>query len=65
MKVKIFGAGSIGNHLANAARVLGWSVDLCDVDGALEIRFILAVMEAGMTALAYTLIKMRRLADST
>jgi len=34
MKVKILGAGSIGNHLANAARVLGWSVDLCDVDGA-------------------------------
>lgn len=31
-KVKVFGAGSIGNHLSNAARTLGWSVDLCDVD---------------------------------
>ena len=34
MRVKIFGAGSIGNHLANASRVLGWSVDICDVDEA-------------------------------
>jgi predicted dehydrogenase len=34
LKVKIFGAGSIGNHLSNAARALGWSVDLCDVDKA-------------------------------
>ncbi len=33
-KVKIFGAGSIGNHLSNAARALGWAVDLCDVDEA-------------------------------
>jgi predicted dehydrogenase len=33
-KVKILGAGSIGNHLANASRSLGWSVDLCDVDPA-------------------------------
>ena len=32
--VKIFGAGSIGNHLANASRRLGWSVSLCDIDGA-------------------------------
>lgn len=32
-KVKIFGAGSIGNHLANASRLLGWAVDICDVDG--------------------------------
>lgn len=32
-RVKIFGAGSIGNHLANASRRLGWSVDICDVDG--------------------------------
>lgn len=32
MKVKILGAGSIGNHLANASRRLGWAVDLCDVD---------------------------------
>lgn len=32
MKVKVHGAGSIGNHLSNSARTLGWSVDLCDVD---------------------------------
>ena len=32
MRVKILGAGSIGNHLANASRVLGWHVDICDVD---------------------------------
>ncbi|MCG8508388.1 MAG: Gfo/Idh/MocA family oxidoreductase [Rhodospirillales bacterium] len=32
--VKIFGAGSIGNHLAHAARAKGWSVTLCDVDPA-------------------------------
>ncbi len=30
--VKIFGAGSIGNHLAHASRLLGWEVHLCDVD---------------------------------
>jgi predicted dehydrogenase len=34
MRVKIHGAGSIGNHLAHAARSLGWAVDLCDVDPA-------------------------------
>ena len=34
MRVKIYGAGSIGNHLSHAARVLGYSVDLCDVDAA-------------------------------
>lgn len=34
MKVKIFGAGSIGNHLSHASRSLGWSVDLCDLDPA-------------------------------
>lgn len=34
MKVKVFGAGSIGNHLSNAARRLGWSVDIVDVDPA-------------------------------
>ncbi|MDJ0847522.1 MAG: Gfo/Idh/MocA family oxidoreductase [Myxococcota bacterium] len=33
-KVKIFGAGSIGNHLANASRRLGWDVVLCDLDPA-------------------------------
>lgn len=31
-KVKIFGAGSIGNHLANASRRMGWAVDICDID---------------------------------
>ncbi len=30
--VKIIGAGSIGNHLANAARSKGWDVTLCDID---------------------------------
>jgi predicted dehydrogenase len=34
MKVKIIGAGSIGNHLSHAARCLGWSVDLIDCDPA-------------------------------
>jgi predicted dehydrogenase len=33
-RVKIHGAGSIGNHLANASRVMGWSVDICDTDPA-------------------------------
>lgn len=37
MKVKVFGAGSVGNHLTHAARSLGWDVVACDVDkGALE-----------------------------
>ena len=31
-KVKILGAGSIGNHLANASRHLGWDVHLYDKD---------------------------------
>jgi predicted dehydrogenase len=30
-KVKIYGAGSIGNHLANASRRLGWEVTVCDI----------------------------------
>lgn len=30
-RIKIFGAGSIGNHLANAARTLGWDVVVCDI----------------------------------
>ena len=30
--VKIHGAGSIGNHLANASRRMGWGVTLCDLD---------------------------------
>jgi predicted dehydrogenase len=33
-RVKIYGAGSIGNHLSNASRAMGWAVDLCDVDAA-------------------------------
>ncbi len=36
-RVKIIGAGSIGNHLSNACRNIGWKVDLCDSDSdALE-----------------------------
>jgi predicted dehydrogenase len=33
-KVKIHGAGSIGNHLAHASRTLGWEVHVADVDRA-------------------------------
>ncbi len=33
-KVKIFGAGSIGNHLAQACRSKGWQVTICDLDPA-------------------------------
>ncbi len=37
MKVKIYGAGSIGNHLANASRKLNWEVDIYDIcDEALD-----------------------------
>ena len=32
MRVKIIGAGSIGNHLSQAARSKGWNVVLCDKD---------------------------------
>jgi predicted dehydrogenase len=32
LRAKIYGAGSIGNHLAHASRRLGWSVTVCDVD---------------------------------
>jgi predicted dehydrogenase len=32
MRIKMLGAGSIGNHLSHAARRLGWSVDLIDID---------------------------------
>ena len=32
MNVKIFGAGSIGNHLAHASRKIGWDVSICDLD---------------------------------
>lgn len=36
-KVKVYGAGSIGNHLTNACRSLGWSVTMVDTDSkALE-----------------------------
>jgi predicted dehydrogenase len=30
--VKIYGAGSIGNHLAHACRTKGWNVLMCDID---------------------------------
>lgn len=33
-KVKIVGAGSIGNHLAHACRDKSWDVTICDVDQA-------------------------------
>ena len=32
--IRIIGAGSIGNHLANAARSRGWQVTLTDIDAA-------------------------------
>ena len=32
MNVLIFGAGSIGNHLANASRNLDWNVTIFDID---------------------------------
>lgn len=32
MKIKIFGAGSIGNHLAQASRRAGWDVSVVDRD---------------------------------
>lgn len=38
MKVKIYGAGSIGNHLAQASRRMGWDVDICDIDHNALIR---------------------------
>jgi predicted dehydrogenase len=34
VRVKILGAGSIGNHLAHACRGLDWSVTVCDTDPA-------------------------------
>jgi len=34
LRVKVHGAGSIGNHLSHASRSLGWAVDLCDIDAA-------------------------------
>ncbi len=38
VNVKIFGAGSIGNHLAHASRELGWNVVMCDLDEAALMR---------------------------
>ncbi len=34
MKIKIIGAGSIGNHMAHGCRSLGWSVVMADVQAA-------------------------------
>src|SRR5690606_2107940 len=31
-RIKIYGAGSIGNHLANASRQLGYEVVVCDLN---------------------------------
>lgn len=36
--IRIIGAGSIGNHLANAARSRGWQVTLTDVDATALVR---------------------------
>lgn len=33
-RIKIYGAGSIGNHFAHASRRLGWEVTVCDVSPA-------------------------------
>ncbi|MEO8090307.1 MAG: Gfo/Idh/MocA family oxidoreductase [Gemmatimonadales bacterium] len=33
-RIKIYGAGSIGNHLAHASRRMGWEVTVCDVSSA-------------------------------
>ena len=32
MKARIFGAGSIGNHLSNALRKLNYEIELVDID---------------------------------
>lgn len=34
MKIKVYGAGSIGNHLTQASRTLGHDVVMCDIDPA-------------------------------
>jgi predicted dehydrogenase len=34
IEVKIYGAGSIGNHLAQASRRMGWGVTVVDIDPA-------------------------------
>lgn len=33
-RIKIYGAGSIGNHLAHASRRMGWDVTVCDISPA-------------------------------
>lgn len=38
IKIKIIGAGSIGNHLSHAARMKGWDVTLCDNDSEALVR---------------------------
>ena len=38
MRLKIYGCGSIGNHMAHAARTLGWHVDMVDIDENAIIR---------------------------
>lgn len=38
MNVKIIGAGSIGNHLAQASRRMGWNVVMVDADSAALLR---------------------------
>jgi predicted dehydrogenase len=37
-RIKILGAGSIGNHLANAAIGMGWETHICDVDANALVR---------------------------
>ncbi|NRF33149.1 Gfo/Idh/MocA family protein [Vibrio coralliilyticus] len=37
-KVKVFGAGSIGNHLSYACRSKGWEVTICDTDSDALLR---------------------------
>ena len=32
MRARIFGAGSIGNHLSNAFRKLNYAVEVIDID---------------------------------
>lgn len=33
-KIKVYGAGSIGNHLTHACRNKGWEVTICDIDAS-------------------------------
>ena len=45
MKARVFGAGSIGNHLTYALRSLSWDVEVVDIDPLalqrIKVRFIL------------------------